>query len=427
MSSNNTQPINKKNILFAAIGTMIEYYDFTVFVYLSTYITLQFFPKLSPTVGLISTLGVFAAGYIMRPLGGIFFGNMGDKIGRKKVLIVAMSLIAFSLLIMSILPSYHTIGISAVILMIIARCLQGFSVGGEYNGVLVMLLEQAPDDKRGFITSLGTFVSGSGVLLSSIVVLILTSLLSTEQMTAWGWRIPFILGFILSVLAIWMQCQLQESSHFEQSKKDNLIEKTPILTAIKEYPWQIFQVFALAGYLGIAYYLIAAFLPSYLEENLHYSASHAMLITVLGAVFYAFSAPIWGALSDKIGRKAILMSCSVIFILGSYPLFIIISSADIITLSIIIIVAMLVISAMTAVFVTTINELFPTHLRFSGVAAGYNVGNAVFGGTAPMLASMFIALFASNIAPAYYLIIASIIIFCIILKIPETRWQTLKD
>ncbi|APC91399.1 MULTISPECIES: MFS transporter [Francisella] len=419
--------ISPKNVIFAGLATSVEYFDFALFAYVTVFISAAFFPDSNSTVATIKTFGMFAAGYLMRPIGGIFFGNLGDKVGRKKVLIITVALMAISTAIIALTPNYQQIGIVSVFLIIFARMIQGFSIGGEYNGVLAILSEQAPDNKRGLITAFGTFFSGFGVFLGTVIVFIFSSFLSASQMHSYGWRLCFVIGTVMAILVLILQFRQDESPEYLRAKQDNLLEDTPVVSAIREYPYQIFVVFALAGYLGIVYYMVSAFIPSLLEGSLHYSTNVAMLVTMVASICYFATAPLWGMVSDKVGRKKVLLtSCIGVGILIYPSLFVINSMNSPILSCIVMSLLMLLISAATATFVVAINELFPTHLRFSGVATGYNVSNALLGGTVPLVSSILIVYFG-QMAPALYAIIASIVIVVIVARMPETRGIELEE
>ncbi|OGV18109.1 MAG: hypothetical protein A2X47_01855 [Lentisphaerae bacterium GWF2_38_69] len=419
--------ISKKTIFCAAIGTTLEWYDFTVFIYIAPLLSKLFFPSEDKLVSIISTFGVFTAGYLMRPLGGIILGNLGDKIGRKKVLILSVWLMAVPMVIITFLPTYDTIGIYAVLILTLARMLQGFSVGGEYTGVLVMLLEQAQPENRGFIASWGTCVSGSGVLLSSLVVALTTGFLGDQTMLQLGWRIPFAIGILIAAFSLVMQFQMKESPHFEKIKKEGKISKRPAWDALKKYPGKIFIVFCLTGYLGIAYYMVAAFLPTYLTLVLHYPHEESLILTTVIAALYAFSAPLWGKLSDKVGRKPLMLGGTLFFIFFGYPVFKMFASGNIVYAYIAALLLMTAVTAFTAAFVSSVNELFPTNERFSGMSIGYNIGNAALGGTAPLVSTLLISLTGNAVAPCYYLIIGGILILFVIGSMKETAGKPLAE
>lgn len=418
-----SQPVkaNVSTIMSTAFGACLEWFDFSIFIFVTPMIAKNFFPHESNLIAIISSFGVFAAGYLMRPLGGIVFGNLGDKLGRKRILAITTGLMAFPMLITAVLPTYQTWGVVSVLLLLLMRMLQGFSVGGEYTGVLVMLLEQAPIKRRGFVTSLATCISGMGVLLSSLTVTLLISLLGSAAMTAWGWRLPFALGFVLAMFAFICQCRMKESPYFEQAKKQHKVAQLPVIDVLSQHPKEIFFVFVLTGFLGIAYYLSAAFLPSFLIDIMHLPKPAIMRITTIAAALYAFTAPLSGLLSDFIGRKPVLLVATLALAVLAYPLFLMMTSGNLLKIAIANFVLMLIVAADTAVFVTCINELFPTEQRFSGMSAGYNVGNAIFGGTTPLLATYFIGLFHSHFAPCFYLSITALLTVVMIFFMPETN------
>lgn len=419
--------ISLKNIIFAGLATSVEYFDFALFAYVTVFISAAFFPENSPSVAIIKTFGMFAAGYLMRPIGGVFFGNLGDRVGRKRVLIITVALMAISTAIIAFTPSYQSIGMSSVLLIIFARMIQGFSIGGEYNGVLAILSEQAPADKRGLVTAFGTFFSGFGVFLGTVVVFVFSSYLTDAQMHSYGWRVCFVIGTVMALIVLVMQFLQDESPEYLKAKEDGVLDDVPVVSAIREYPYQIFVVFALAGYLGIVYYMLSAFIPSMLEGGLHYSTNLAMLVTMIASVCYFATAPLWGFVSDKVGRKKVLLtSCTAVGILIYPSLYIINSVGSPIFTCIVMCILMLFISAATATFVVTINELFPTHLRFSGVATGYNISNALLGGTVPLISGILI-LYMGAMAPALYAIVASIVIVLVIAKMPETSGLELEE
>ena len=357
----------------------------------------------------------------MRPIGGIFFGQLGDRLGRKKTLVYAVSCMGVSVLITASLPTYEQLGPTASALLLLARMLQGFSVGGEHTGVLVMLIEQANQKYRGFYTSIATFISGNGVLLSSLVAMYLVTHLSDQQMLSYGWRIPYVIGCVLTLIALLLQRNMLESPFYKALEKKKKLEKHPMRQAIKDHPMAIFIVFSLTGYLGIAYYLASAFLPSYLTNVLSIDKSTAMYINSITAFTYAYSAPFFGLLSDFIGRKRLLIISITGLTLLSYPLFLMMASGQFSLLLTAEIILILLVTAATPAFITSINELFPTSHRYSGVSLGYNTGNALFGGTTPLILTELLYLTGNHLAPGFYLSGTSIIMLLIIIfKMPET-------
>lgn len=410
-----------KSILRTALGASLEWYEFSLFMFVTPMISSAFFPKEDHLVALLATFGIFAAGYLMRPIGGIIFGNLGDQWGRKKILIVTTGLMMIPMFFTGILPTYSSWGISAVIILLLLRMIQGLSVGGEYTSVLTMLLEQAPKNHRALTTSLASLVSGIGILISSAVVVVVTHILGETKMYAWGWRIPFFIGFILSAFAFYSQLKLHESPEFELAAKNKQIQKMPVLKALKEHPRGIFYVFILAGFLGIPCYLGQAFFPNYLITVMHTPKAAAMQGAMISNIICLPFIPLSAWLSDKYGRKPVLIITTILFAVWAYPAYMMINSGSLAHAVVANSILLAIYGAAVAVFVTMINELFPTQERISGVSTGYNIGNAIFGGTTPLFVTYLISKTHNHFAPAWYLIIAALITLAIIMTMRETR------
>jgi MFS transporter, MHS family, proline/betaine transporter len=272
--------------------------------------------------GLLAIFGIFAAGYLMRPIGGIVIGYLGDKKGRSYALKLSILLMSIPMLITAIMPTYQQIGNYAVLILIFTRMLQGFSVGGEYTGVLIMLIEHSPIHKRGLITSFASISSSLGVLLSAMTVAILSSTFTPEQMIDWGWRVAFGIGAILAIISFFMQKSVAESPMYIEFKKDEKesTKKTPFFSSLTQYKRPLLYVFVLTGYLGIAYYTMAAYLPNSLISLRDISPSTILWISTLFSAVYAFTAPIWGYLTDIIGRKIVILVPTLILMLTAAPL-----------------------------------------------------------------------------------------------------------
>ena len=412
-----------KTIAITNLGAVIEWFEFSLYGYLATYISILFFPEEDRTVALISVFGVFAASYIMRPLGGFFFGSLGDRFGRRFAIKLSMLVMCIPMLIMSIMPTYNFAGIIAIFILVFARMLQGFSVGGEYTGVLIALAEGSSPKYRGFTTALAGLSSQIGVVLSAITVGVLANILTNEQMLDYGWRIAFFIGFILALISTLLQQKAKESPFFKEAKKANKLSKTPLRDAFKGAKMPLIWTFTLSGYVGIAYYMMAAFLPNILISSRHFDTSDIMLITAVVASVYAIVSQLFGWLSDIWGRKPLLLIPIVILIIVSYPLFYLFETGSLFAILIAEIVMALIISAMTASFQIVVSELFPTSHRYSGMSAAYNLGNAVFAGTTPMIAIWLTSTFDSSFCACLYLVLASIITLILIIKMPETRFS----
>jgi len=412
-----------KTIAITNLGAIIEWFEFSLYGYLATYISILFFPAKDRTVALISVFGIFAASYIMRPLGGFFFGSLGDRFGRSYAIKLSMVVMCIPMLIMVVIPTYSFAGILAILILLFARMLQGFSVGGEYTGVLVALAESSSPKYRGFTTALAGLASQVGVVLSAITVGILASILTDKQMLAYGWRIAFLLGAVLAIISTLLQRKAKESVHFKEAKKESKISHNPLKDAFKGPKMPLVWTFVLTGYVGIAYYMMAAFLPNILISTRGFHLEQMMLITLIISSVYAISSPLFGWLSDIYGRKPLLYLPIILLILLGYPMFHIFEHCSLRLILIAEIVMALIISAMTASFQIAISELFPTTHRYSGMSAAYNLGNALFAGTTPMIAIWLVSVFNSETGAWLYLTITSIITLAIIYKMPETRFS----
>lgn len=412
-----------KTISIINLGAVLEWFEFCLYGYLATYLSILFFPKEDQVVAMMTVFGIFAASYLMRPLGGFIFGSIGDRFGRRYAIRLSMFLMCFPMLIMAIMPTYNSAGIWAVLILLLARMLQGFSVGGEYTGILVALTESASPKYRGFTNALAGLASQVGVILSAATIGILSTLLSKQQMLSYGWRIAFFIGFILAVISTILQRKAKESPFFKEAKKEHKLSNSPLRDAIKGPKMPLVWTFVLTGYVGIAYYMMATFLPNILISDRGFDVDKIMLITVVVSSLYAAVSPLFGWLSDIYGRKPLLyIPIGLLAILG-YPMFIFFNNAGLESILVAELILALLISAMTAAFQVTVTELFPTDHRYSGMSAAYNTGNAIFAGTTPMICIWLTGVFDSSYTPSFYLIISSIITLFFIYKMPETRYS----
>lgn len=424
------QNLNKLSwltIIGSGIGACLEWFDFSVFIYVTPMISKNFFPHQSTAAAMLGSFGVLAVGYLVRPLGGIYFGHLGDRIGRKKVLKIVTVLIAVPTILTAFLPNYATWGLAATIILLLLRVLQGFSVGGEYTSVLVMLIEQAPARHKALVTSVGTVVAGLGVLLSSLLIALLINTLGIQAMYHWGWRIPFVIAFLLAIVSYIFQCLNQESPYFESIKQQKSETHFPLLTAIKRSYKLIIAVLILTGFFAMAFYVVAAFLSTYMISMLHFSKSDVMYITTLATLSFTVTAPIFGYLSDKWGRKPMLMTAIILLGVFIYPIFLAISTGNLLYICLLECLLMAFVALGTVSLVTTASELFMTNERLSAVSTAYNVGNAIFGGTTPLVATFLIHKFNSQFAVSYYVILFAVVSFLVVKALlPETATSEMK-
>ena len=410
-----------KTIILTALGAAVEWFEFSIYGYLATYLSVLFFPEEYERTALIYIFGIFAASYFIRPLGGFVLASIGDRFGRRYALTLSIGLMCLPMLIMATIPTYHTLGLWSVVILIFARMLQGFSIGGEYTGVLVIIAESSPYRFRGFSTALASMTSQLGVILSATVISILTTIFTKAQMLDFGWRIAFFVGLLLGVISLFLQHSINESPLFDKVKKEKKALKSPLWSALKGPKMPLVWVFVLTGYIGIAYYMMVTFLPNNFIVSRHLDINIVMWITVLTSLIYASTSPLFGWFSDLWGRKIMLYIPIALLLSVAYPIFFLLNNGTVIQILFAESIFAILISAMTASFQVVICELFPTEYRYSGVSAAYNVGNALFAGTTPMISLLLVDVFQSSYAPCYYLMITSIIVLLVIWKMPETK------
>lgn len=416
-----TTKLNKRSLIAGFSGNILEWYDFTVYGFFATVIGAQFFPEEDKVVQLISAFGIFAAGYMMRPIGGIIFGHIGDSQGRKKALLISVMLMAIPTTLIGFLPTYESIGWYSALLLIILRLMQGLSVGGEFTGSISFLVEKAPSGKRGFFGSWSTFGVFGGMLLGSALAYIITAVLSKEQLHDFGWRIPFLFGAVIGVVGLYLRKGMGDDENFEKMKSEYKRTKTPLSEFWANYKLQALKIILLSWSFGVSVYLIFIFLPSYLHTFHNVKLDDALSAHTISIIVLMLLIPLFGYLNDKFGRKTVLFLSFIGFVVLSYPLFSLMFEN---TFSAILI-AMLVFAILEAMFQSVMpalmTEMFPARVRYTGLSVSYNMSMALFGGTAPVICTWLVKVSGGNVwMPAYYLIATFIIAIVTLFFIPET-------
>lgn len=417
----------RKAVRGAAIGNTVEWYDFAIYSTLATYIADQFFPSGDETAALLSTFAVFAAAFFMRPLGGFFFGPLGDRIGRQRVLALVILLMSGSTLLIGLVPSYESIGVAAPLLLLLLRCVQGFSAGGEYGSGACYLAEFAPDKHRGFVVSFLVWSVVVGFLLGSLTVTGLETLLSESAMNSYGWRIPFLIAGVLGVVGLYIRMRLGDTPEFETLRDEGEVSSSPLKEAFTTSWRPILQIAGLVVIHNVGFYIVFTYLPTYFTKTLEFTKTNAFVSIIIASTVAIILIPPLGALSDRIGRKPLLIAGAVGFALFAYPLFMLLNTGSLAAA----IAAHAALAAIESVFVSASlaagAELFATRVRSSGYSIGYNVSVAIFGGTAPYVATWLVAETGNELAPAFYVIAAAIITLATIMTMRETAAQPLRQ
>jgi len=415
------EAINMRSLIAGFSGNILEWYDFTVYGFFATVIGAQFFPNEDKVVQLISAFGIFAAGYLMRPIGGIIFGHIGDSQGRKKALLISIMMMAIPTTLIGFLPNYDSIGWYSALLLVILRLFQGLSVGGEFTGSISFLVEKAPDGKRGFFGSWSTFGVFGGMLLGSAMGSLITSLLDQTQLHDYGWRIPFLFGAIIGVVGLYLRKDMGDDEHFEKIKKEHKSSKTPLAEFWKDYKLKALKVILLSWSFGVSVYLIFIFLPSYLHTFHQVKLDDALSAHTIALIVLMLLIPLFGHLTDRIGRKKVLFLSLIGFIVFSYPLFAYMFNNTFQA----ILGAMLVFALLEAMFQAVMpalmTETFPASVRYTGLSISYNFSLALFGGTTPLFCTWIVKQSGGDVwMPVYYLIATCIIGLVVVIFIPET-------
>ncbi|TDD87235.1 MFS transporter [Actinomadura rubrisoli] len=416
------QPAVRKAVLASAMGNCIEWFDFGVFSagVMTSVIGTVFFPSGESGSATLRSFALIAAAFLARPFGGMFFGPMGDRLGRKRVLATTIILMSGSTFAIGILPGYHTIGLAAPLLLLAVRLVQGFSTGGEYGGAATMIAEYAPTNRRGFFGSFLELGTLTGYIMGAGLVLLTNVGLGEDRMHDWGWRLPFLLALPLGLVGLYVRTRIEDTPAFQHMEEEGKKARSPLRETL-EHNWRmILMLIGIVFLLNVADYTLLTFMPSYLTDNLEMGDVTSQLITI-GVELAMITAIVpLGALSDRIGRKPLLVSAAVGYIVLAWPAFALMQTDHPagVALGYAIIGGLLVL--MLAVVGATFPAMFPTKVRYGAFAIGYNVSTSLFGGTAAVLVGSLIKVTGTNYVPAYYLMLAGLVALVPIIRIPET-------
>ena len=362
----------------------------------------KFFPQASASNATIEALIVFAAGFLCRPLGGIFFGYFGDTRGRAKTLRISILIITISTVLVGFIPSYEKIGLTAPVLFILLRLIQGISIGGEYSGIIIYLAESAPRNKRGFTTSFAAIGANLGFLLATATLMLLHLFFSEKVIADWVWRLPFLLIGLPGSLIIYYRFKLSETPVYSQLKKNHRLEPIPFIAAIKFAPYQLLKILGLTCMGSTFYYVFFGYMPTYLEHYIGFSLADALTIESSMLIIMLFTVPLAGMCGDFFTRKKMLIITSIAIILLALPCFYLLQSKSILLALLSLGIATILSSLEQGNTLTAIVENCPENVRYSGIAFSYNLGNALFGGGTPLVVTLLTEKIGL-VTPAYYL------------------------
>jgi MHS family proline/betaine transporter-like MFS transporter len=398
-----------RNALAGSIGNVLEWYDFAVYGFLAPIMSPLFFPADNGLTGLIKTYGIFAAGYLMRPIGGIIFGYVGDRLGRKTALQWSIAMMAIPTVLVGLLPVHASIGSTAAVLLILLRLIQGLSVGGELIGSMSYLVETAPKNRRGLAGSWSVCGAVSGILLGSLVASALGSLLSEEAMNQWGWRVPFLMGIVIFAVGRWLRRTLVESDEFKNADKEEPDAPLPIIAVLRDMPGRVLHLSTSILLFATSFYLLFVWMPTYLSTIVTPPVEHAMAVNTAAMVLLLIMIPLGGRLSDSIGRKPVMLTATALMGLLVYPAFLILDQGImlyVLAIQLLFAVLMGLIQGPLPAFMV---ECFPVKVRYTAIGLSYNITLAIFGGTAPLVSTWLIQATGNLTSPAIYLVALAII------------------
>lgn len=417
----------KRVLVASLVGSTIEWFDYFLYGTVAALVFNQlFFVTDDPAFGTLYAFAAFALAFLIRPFGGIIFSHIGDKIGRKRTLVLTLSLMGLATFLMGVLPTYQTIGIWAPVLLILLRLVQGLGLGGEWGGALLLAVEYAPKEKRGLFGSIPQMGVTLGMLMGTLALSVMT-LLPDDAFLTWGWRVPFILSALLVVFGLWIRKGIDETPSFKKIQEKGDVPKLPIADTIR-YHWREVLIAIGAKVVETApFYIFGTFIVSYATQNLDFSETNALNAVTIGTIATTILMPIMGAFSDKVGRKPLYIGGTIFMILYAFPYFWLLHQESVAMLFLATVIGLGIIWApITAVLGTMFSEIFSARVRYTGISLGYQIGAAVAGGTAPLIATALLIRFNNSYIPvALYIIFTAVISLIAVITVKDKRAEDL--
>jgi len=416
-------------IAFASfVGTAIEFYDFYIYGTAAALVLGSiFFPEFSPASGTLAAFATFAVAFVARPLGGAVFGHFGDRIGRKSMLIFSLLVMGVATVLIGLLPGYATIGVAAPILLVVLRFLQGFGLGGEWGGAVLMATEHAPEGKRGLYSSFPQMGPAAGFLLANGFFLALAATLSDEQFAAWGWRVPFVASLVLVLVGLYVRMTIAETPVFSRAMEIQTRAKVPFWDMLRTYPLVLLLS---SGGMVLAYvlfYIITTFALAYGTTNLGLPNTTLLYCTLIAVALMGVAVPIFAWLSDKAGRRRLCLAGAALAALWAFPLFWLLNTGSPVLIALSFSVGMVIFAMLYGPMGAFLPELYGTRLRYSGAAVSYNLGGVLGGALAPIIASQLLAATSASWSISLYVLAMAVLSFVSVLLLSETHLSNLSE
>ncbi|MGC7097591.1 MFS transporter [Amycolatopsis lurida] len=412
------------------VGTTIEWYDFFLFASAATLVFNKlFFPGSDPLTGTLFALGSYAIGFVARPLGGLVFGHYGDKIGRKKLLVLSLLLMGGATFAMGLLPTYAAIGVAAPILLTVLRLVQGFALGGEWGGAVLIVSEHGDPARRGFWASWPQAGAPGGNLLATAVLAILASVQSDAAFESWGWRIPFLLSGLLVAIGLWIRLSVEESPVFVEAAKKagGKVEKAPIVTVLK-HSWREVLIAMGARFAeNVSYYILTAFILVYITVGLEMPKGVGLNAVLIGSAVHFVTIPVWGALSDRFGRRAVYLFGAGAMLVWSFVFFAMLDTKSFGLMVLATTIGLVLHGAMYGPQAAFFSELFGTRVRYSGASIGYQLASIVAGGLAPLIATAMLRDFGGSLPVSIYVAATCVLTIVAVYLAKETKGTSLAE
>ena len=410
------------------IGTTVEWYDFFLYSSAAALVFNKlFFPTADPLTGTLLAFTTYAIGFLARPIGGLVFGHFGDKIGRKKLLVLSLLLMGGATFAMGLLPTYATIGIAAPLLLTLLRLVQGFALGGEWGGAVLIVSEHGSAERRGFWASWPQCGAPGGNLLATAVLAVLAAVQTDEAFLSWGWRIPFLLSAVLVVIGLWIRLAVTESPVFLAAQRNAPAqEKAPIVEVFRRSWRQV--LIAMGARMGenVSYYVITAFILVYITESLGLAKSVGLNAVLIGSAIHFVTIPLWGLLSDKVGRRAVYLFGAVGMAVWGFVFFALLDTRSFGVMALAVTVGLVLHGAMYGPQAAFFSELFGTRVRYSGASVGYQLASILAGAVAPLIAVALLNAYGSTLPVSLYLLAMCLLTVIAVLSARETRGAALE-